>query len=70
LSENIEFENENQYRDKIQTIKESYFGNDFSESSSSYLTEEGSENVLKNNNPTMNVYMNAISKHSTANKTK
>jgi hypothetical protein len=66
LSESIEFENEDQYREKIQILKESYFGNGSVESS--YLTEEGSSESKIQNDPSMNVYMNAISRHSEPNK--
>jgi len=66
LSESIEFENEDQYREKIQILKESYFGSDSVESS--YLTEEGSSESKIQNDPSMNVYMNAISRHSEPNK--
>jgi hypothetical protein len=66
LSESIEFQNEDQYREKIQILKESYFGNDSVESS--YLTEEGSSESKIQNDPSMNVYMNAISRHSEPNK--
>ena len=68
LSENVQFEDEDQYREKIQTLKESYFGGEVTESAS-YLTEEGSESRPTSNNPAMNVYMNAISRHTDANKT-
>jgi hypothetical protein len=67
LSENVEFENEDQYRDKIQTLKESYFGGSY-ESSASYLTEEGSDDSQVNSDPSMNHYMSAISRHSDSNK--
>jgi hypothetical protein len=67
LSENVEFEDEDQYRDKIQTLKESYFGSS-SESSASYLTEEGSDDSQVNSDPSMNHYMSAISRHSDSNK--
>ena len=70
LSENVQFEDEDQYREKIQTLKESYFGNEATESSS-YLTEEGSESESQStaNNPAMDVYMSTISRHTDANKT-
>ena len=67
LSESIEFEDEDQYREKVQILKESYFGND-SESSASYLTEEGGDDSQVNDNPVMNNYMSAISRHSDSNK--
>ena len=70
LAENLEFEDENQYREKIQVLKESYFGDGISENSApSYLTEEGGMDQPQNNDPVMNVYMSAISRHSEANKT-
>ena len=69
LAENLEFEDEDQYREKIQVLKESYFGEGVSENSSSYLTEEGGTGQPQNNDPAMNGYMSAISRHSEANKT-
>jgi len=63
LSEGIEFETENQYRDKISILRESYFSEepvmveDFENNSREMLTEGP-----------MNNYMSAISRHSTANK--
>ena len=69
LSESIEFEDEDQYREKVQILKESYFGNDFDKSSASYLTEEGGDSrQINNDDPSMNVYMDAISRHSDSNK--
>ena len=66
LSEGIEFSDEEQYREKIQILKESYFGEN---ASSEYLTEEGSEsNQSINTDPSMNAYMGAISRHSDSNK--
>jgi len=66
LSEGIEFENEEQYRDKIQILKESYFGENVS---SEYLTEEGSQsNETIIEDPNMSHYMSAISRHSDPNK--
>ena len=56
------------YREKLQILKESYFGIDAPESST-ILTEEGSEyNETTKNDPAMNVYMNAIARHSDSNK--
>ena len=69
LSEGIEFDDAEQYREKIQILKESYFG-DNPNTSSEYLTEEGSSNSDEqvSNNPAMNVYMGAISRHANSNK--
>tara|TARA_R100000008_G_scaffold86010_2_gene77513 strand:+ start:1820 stop:2794 length:975 start_codon:yes stop_codon:yes gene_type:complete len=67
LSESIEFEDEDQYRQKIQILKESYFGSDSSDSP--VLTEEGSSDATaQQDNPSMNHYMSAISRHSDSNK--
>ena len=69
LAEGIEFSDAEQYRHKIQILKESYFGGSVN-TSSEYLTEEGSGSEQQpSNNPAMNVYMGAISRHSQANKT-
>jgi hypothetical protein len=69
LAEGIEFSDAEQYRHKIQILKESYFGGGVN-TSSEYLTEEGSGSEQQpSNNPAMNVYMGAISRHSQANKT-
>jgi hypothetical protein len=63
LSEGIEFEDENQYRDKISILKESYFSDDpimteETETSSPQILTEGP----------MNKYMNTISRHTNFNK--
>tara|TARA_Y100000034_G_C6891785_1_gene410375 strand:- start:632 stop:1609 length:978 start_codon:yes stop_codon:yes gene_type:complete len=70
LAEGVEFENEDQYREKIQIIKESYFNNNLT-SSDNLLTEEGSEDSLTiNNSPVMDSYMKTIHRHATdSNKT-
>ena len=66
LAEGIEYEDEQQFRDKISILRESYF-NDVP-----FLTEEGETNEREigsnNNNGPMNNYMSAISRHTTANK--
>ena len=67
LSESIEFEDEDQYREKVQILKESYFGNNANDAT--YLTEEGNADEMQSsNNPAMNHYMSAISRHSDSNK--
>ena len=54
-------------KEKIQILKESYFGTDVSESP--VLTEEGSsDSTPRQDNPSMNHYMSAISRHSDSNK--
>mgnify|MGYP003388830063 CR=1 FL=1 len=63
LSENVQFEDEDQYRAKIQTLRESYFGEN-----ATFITEEGSPEQPTTNNPAMNGYMTAISRHSDANR--
>ena len=65
LSENLEFSSVEQYTQKVQLLKESYFGN------GSYInkpTDDGSSSmpntpVNTNNSPLMEGYVNAISRH-------
>lgn len=64
LAEGIEFEDENQYRDKISILKESYFHND------PIMTEEtetSSPQEILTEGP-MNKYMHTISRHNNYNK--
>ena len=66
LSEGLEFETEEQYRDKLNVLKESYFGDkDASESSTDYvetgIVNEGTE-ASQTDNSVMSHYANAISR--------
>lgn len=64
LSENIEFNSVDQYRDKIQLLKESYFGGEgLPENSGSFLTEETTDVNKKpaGVDPTMDAYIHSIS---------
>ena len=67
LSQGVEFEDEDQYREKIQIIKESYFGDIVTPDNT--LTEEGSgDSPTSTDSPAMDAYMSAIHRHSDANK--
>ena len=63
LTEGIEFETENQYRDKVQVLRDSYF------SESPVLTEEveTTDQQILTEGP-MDKYMNTISRHTNYNK--
>ena len=61
LSEGIEFEDENQYRDKINILRESYFTN-VPQLSEEYETTE-KEFMVESGSP-MDGYMNSIHRHS------
>jgi len=66
LSENIEFNNVDQYREKIQLLKESYFGEEVSENGTlpgSFLTEDTTEVNRKpaGADPMMDAYIHSIS---------
>ena len=63
LSEGIEFNSENQYRDKIAILRESYFSD---EPTMVEHLENNTQEILSEG--PMNNYMSAISRHSTANK--
>ena len=65
LSEGIEFDTEDQYRDKVQVLRESYFNND-----SAMITEdiiETTEQQIAEGGP-MDRYTNVLSRHSNYNK--
>ena len=67
LAEGVEFEDEDQYREKIQIIKESYFDDNIT--SEDTLTEEGSDgSPVSTDSPAMNAYMSAIHRHADSNK--
>jgi len=68
LAEGIEFENEDQYRDKLQVLKESYFNNTpVSETHTSDDVEEGSTNtqqmLSEETNTPMGSYVSTIARH-------
>jgi len=65
LSEGLEFEDENQYREKINILRDSYFTN------APQLTEEyeTTNNEIRDNGPAMDAYMNSIRKHSKVDRT-
>ena len=67
LAENVEFESESDYREKLGTLKESYFptkGTSAPKSTSENLSEEVStdEVVSQDVNPTMQAYLNTLSR--------
>ena len=68
LSEGIEFEDENQYREKINILRESYFTN--APSTTEELVESAGESkpTPESGSP-MDIYMNSIHRHSKADKT-
>ena len=68
LAEGVEFENEDQYRDKLQVLKESYFNNaPVVESHTSDDVEEGSTNtqqmLSEETNTPMGSYVSTIARH-------
>ena len=71
LTEGIEFESSDQYREKVKILRESYFG--VSESNGEFLSEESygeyTHPINKANGPAMNAYMGAIARHTNANRT-
>jgi len=67
LAENIEFESETDYREKLETLKESYFptkSTSAPKSTSENLSEEVStdEVISEEVNPTMQAYLNTLSR--------
>ena len=66
LAENVEFESETDYREKLGTLKESYFPSNTSapKSTSENLSEEVStdEVISEEVNPTMQAYLNTLSR--------
>jgi len=65
LAEGIEYDDEDQFRNKISTLRESYFSDDVP-----VLTEEGEgdyQDIINTDGP-MNNYMSAISRHTSGNK--
>ena len=61
LVDDVEFSDEESYKEKLQTIKESYFGTGAVETQDEMLTEEGSEETAEVSNQ-MQKYMSAIRK--------
>ena len=61
LVDDVEFSDEDSYKEKLQTIKESYFGSGTVESQNEILTEEGSEETQEVSGD-MAKYMSVISK--------
>jgi len=66
LAENVEFESESDYREKLGTLKESYFGGRTStpKSTSENLSEEVSTDEVASSdlNPTMQAYLDTLSR--------
>jgi len=60
LAESVEFESEEEYREKLEALKESYFTRATGSSRDEMLTEE----VVEDFGPQMNAYLRAISKFS------
>ena len=65
LAESIDFSTEEEYQEKLETIRENYFPSGVKKASESQLQEEvtdGSENKVVSNDPFVNAVANAISK--------
>ena len=67
LVDDVEFSDEDSYKEKLQTIKESYFGSGAVESQE-MITEEGSEEQPEEVSDTMAKYMTAIKKDNSRDK--
>ena len=67
LVDDVEFSDEESYTEKLQTIKESYFGSGAVETHGEMITEEGSEETAEVSNQ-MQKYMSAIRKDNTRSK--
>ena len=67
LVDDVEFSDEESYTEKLQTIKESYFGSGVVETHGEMITEEGSEETAEVSNQ-MQKYMSAIRKDNTRSK--
>jgi hypothetical protein len=61
LVDDVEFSDEESYKEKLQTIKESYFGTDEVKAQDETLTEEGTEEPVEVSG-SMAQYMSAIKK--------
>lgn len=70
LVEGIEYETEEQYREKINVIKESYFGNNSKKTElfNEAPQQKSTESVPVISDPVMSMYSNAISRTSSPNK--
>jgi hypothetical protein len=71
LAEGIEYDDADQYKEKLNVLKESYFDKSNPDSSNYDEAETLSEETTEHTEPTsgpMSKYMNAISKHSRYNK--
>ena len=62
LVDDVEFSDEDSYREKLQTIKESYFGAEKDVKTEQVLTEEGSTETPVETSGAMAKYMTAIGK--------
>jgi hypothetical protein len=62
LVDDVEFSDEDSYREKLQTIKESYFGAEKDVKTEQVLTEEGSTETPVETSGSMSKYMTAIGK--------
>ena len=65
LAESVDFSTEEEYQEKLETIRENYFPSGVKKASESQLQEEvtdGSENKVVSNDPFVNAVANAISK--------
>ena len=67
LVDDVEFSDEESYKEKLQVIKESYFGSGTVESQE-MITEEGSEEQPEEVSDTMAKYMTAIKKDNSRDK--
>ena len=68
LSEGIEFEDENQYREKINVLRESYFTN-VPSTTEELVESAGASQLTPEAGSPMDIYMNSIHRHSKADKT-
>ena len=62
LVEDVEFSDEESYKDKLQTIRESYFGTEKNVETGQVLTEEGSDTAPVETSSSMERYIKAIGK--------
>jgi hypothetical protein len=69
LAEGIEYDDEDSFRNKILTLRESYFKNDPLFVDENNIPSSQPEMLVEDDNVPMNKYMNTISRHSNYNKT-
>ena len=62
LVEDVEFSDEESYKGKLQTIRESYFGTEKNVETGQVLTEEGSDTAPVETSSSMERYIKAIGK--------